>query len=51
MKVSLIMPCLEYWESYKNSYNEINYKGCVKGMDWDVKSEPTIYFQDAQDMS
>ncbi len=44
MKVKLIMPCLEYWESYKNSYNEIDHNGCVKGMDWDGKSDPTTYF-------
>jgi len=50
MKVRLVMPCLEYWESYKNSYNEIDHNGCVKGMDWDGHSEPSIYFQDAQDM-
>lgn len=50
MHVELIMPCLKFWESYKNSYNEIDPSGCVKGMHWDGESGPSIYFQDAQDM-
>ena len=50
MNVKLIMPCIEHWESYKNSYQEIDLTGHVKGMDWDGSSEPSVYFQDAQDM-
>lgn len=50
MNIKLIMPCLEFWESYKNSYWEIDHDGYVKGMDWDGKSGPLTYFQDAKDM-
>lgn len=50
MEVKLIMPCEEYWNSYYLSYDEVDHNGCVKGMDWDGESEPSVYFQDAQDM-
>ena len=44
------MPSKEYWESYKESYNEMSHDGCVKGMDWDGKSSPEAYFQEAIEM-
>lgn len=50
MKMKLIMPCQEYWSSYKTSLTEIDWRGDVKGMNWDGKSTPEQYFQDALDM-
>lgn len=44
------MPCEMYWDSYKDSYEEMDHEGCVKGMDWDGESVPEAYFQDAQNM-
>ena len=41
MNVRLEMPCLEFWVSHKSSYSEIDYSGCVKGMDWDGESVPS----------
>lgn len=50
MNIELIMPCEMYWDSYKDAYEEMDHKGCVKGMDWDGESVPEVYFQDAQNM-
>lgn len=50
MKLKLEMPSMTYWDSYFQSYDEIDHEGCVKGMDWDGSSDPCIYIQDAQDM-
>mgnify|MGYP000277114283 CR=1 FL=1 len=50
MDVQLIMPCKEYWSSYESSLEEIDWKGDVKGMNWDGESSAEKYFLDAQDM-
>jgi predicted acetyltransferase len=50
MKIELVMPSIDYWDSYKNSYPQMSHEGLVKGMDWDGISEPEKYFQDALDM-
>ena len=50
MEIKLVMPCFEYWESYKEFYSQMDHEGCVKGMDWDGISRPEVYFQEAQDM-
>lgn len=50
MNLKLVMPCHEYWKSYQNSLPEIDWKGDVKGMNWDGESSPEQYFSDALDM-
>ncbi len=50
MELKLVMPDIEYWESYKESYFEMGHENQVKGMHWDGHSSPESYFQDALDM-
>lgn len=50
MNIELVMPCADYWESYKKSLDEIDHEGNVKGMYWDGVSTSEQYFADALDM-
>lgn len=50
MSVKLEMPDLKYWESYERVFETIDLEGSVKGMNWDGKSTPDTFIQDARDM-
>lgn len=51
MSIQLVMPSIEYWNSYKESYHQTDHEGCVDGMDWDGRSLPDKYFLRAQEIS
>ncbi|MAF78873.1 MAG: GNAT family N-acetyltransferase [Halobacteriovoraceae bacterium] len=48
--MNLVLPCLDYWESYKAVWADIDREGEVKGMNWDGISSAEEFFQVAKDM-